>query len=219
LKNKIKIIIADDHEITRVGINLMLSYEFKFQVVGEASNGNEAINLAKTFQPDIAILDIQMPDKNGIEVAKIIRKLNPNIKIVLLTALNDYLWVAKALEIDADGYIVKDIKQDEIIESLNKIIAGKKVFCKSVLKFLNNGKLLSKKPDNQPIHFSKRELEVLGLIAYGKTNIEISEILSIAPVTSSYYCRILKTKIGVNSRADLIKYSILKTNSKAKVML
>jgi DNA-binding NarL/FixJ family response regulator len=209
LKNKINILIADDHEITRAGIKLLLSYQFKYQVIAEASNGNEAVALTVKHEPDIVLLDINMPESNGLYAAKQIKKHRPDTKIILLTGLTNNVIIDKALTTGADGYLLKNMKSDEIIDALNKVMTGKKVYSQSVLKYIENKKLNPIKHISKPISFTKNELKVLKLLSNGLNNIQIAEELGITSGTVYLHLRKLRKKTGTENRTGLIKYAII----------
>lgn len=209
MKNKINILIADDHEITRAGIKLLLSYQFKYQVIAEASNGNEAVALTVKHEPDIVLLDINMPESNGLYAAKQIKKHRPDTKIILLTGLTNNVIIDKALTTGADGYLLKNMKSDEIIDALNKVMTGKKVYSQSVLKYIENKKLNPIKHISKPISFTKNELKVLKLLSNGLNNIQIAEELGITSGTVYLHLRKLRKKTGTENRTGLIKYAII----------
>lgn len=201
--------IADDHEITRAGIKLLLSYQFKYQVIAEASNGNEAVALTVKHEPDIVLLDINMPESNGLYAAKQIKKHRPDTKIILLTGLTNNVIIDKALTTGADGYLLKNMKSDEIIDALNKVMTGKKVYSQSVLKYIENKKLNPIKHISKPISFTKNELKVLKLLSNGLNNIQIAEELGITSGTVYLHLRKLRKKTGTENRTGLIKYAII----------
>lgn len=209
MKNKINILIADDHEITRAGIKLLLSYQFKYQVIAEASNGNEALALTVKHEPEIVLLDINMPESNGILAAKQIRKHRPETKIILLTALTNGSVIDKALEAGADAYLLKNMKPDEIVSALDKVLSGKKVFSQSVLKYIENKKLQPTKLISKPVSFTKIEQKVLRLLSQGLGNNDIAIELGINSGTVYLHCRKLREKTGTANRAGLIKYAII----------
>jgi len=210
MKEKIKILIADDHQIVLTGLKFMLSKEKDIEVVGEAENGSEAIEIAKERNPHLALLDIDMPVVNGLKAAKEIKELVPNVKIVFLTALDDFYWVERAVKMAAEGYLVKDVNRAEIGLAIKKIINGERVYSEAILQYLEKGQMEKEQIPIKTISFTKRELDVLNLLAAGKSYSEIADILYISPRTAEAHCYNLKKKTGLAKTAQLIKFAVHK---------
>ncbi len=208
--DKIKILIADDHEITRAGLKLLLSYNFNMIVTAEASTGKESYDYCKKYIPDVCLLDIDMPEEDGIIASKKIKKFDNNIKVILLTALNEGNLIDRALLAGADGYLLKTITNEELVEAINNVINGKKVFSKSVLNYIKNKKVTAYSQfTSKPITFTTREQQILKLLAQGKNNKEIADHLNISIHTANKYTSQLRKKTGSNSRTGLVKYADL----------
>ena len=146
---------------------------------------------------------------NGLYAAKQIKKHRPDTKIILLTGLTNNVIIDKALTTGADGYLLKNMKSDEIIDALNKVMTGKKVYSQSVLKYIENKKLNPIKHISKPISFTKNELKVLKLLSNGLNNIQIAEELGITSGTVYLHLRKLRKKTGTENRTGLIKYAII----------
>ncbi|MBM2815665.1 MAG: two component transcriptional regulator, LuxR family [Ignavibacteria bacterium] len=203
----IKIVLADDHEIVRVGIKRLLSMDKSLKVLDEAPNGDVAIKLVAYHNPDIALLDIQMPIMDGIEAATKIKADMPHVFVVMLTAFEDYPHVEKALTAGADGYLSKDIGSKDLISALHTIMHGERVFSRSIIKLLQK-RYPETGVDASPVIISKREQEILNLVAIGKTSKEIADklFLSIRTVESHRYN--VMQKLGIKNAAGLARYAL-----------
>lgn len=209
LENPIKIIIADDHQVVRAGIRRLLSIEKTIQIIDEASNGEEAVQLVKYYKPDVALLDIFMPKLTGIEAVKKIKMENPEVFVIMLTAYEDSEHLEKALRAGADGYLSKEVGFKDLIEAIKKVTDGERVFSQSILKILNNKYKPGREEDQNSISITKREQEILNLVAAGKKNSEISEILNISVRTVESHRYNLMHKLDIKNTAELIRYAVM----------
>lgn len=185
------LIIADDHPLVRLGIKSFLMNEPKFCVVGEASNGMEALELIETLSPDIAIVDIVMPVLDGISVAKHLQGNDIKPKILLLTALEEFVDVTSAFFSGADGILSKNISQSSFIDSLEQVLQGKKVYCKSALQFLfAEGKYMHN--SQEILKFSKLQQKIIDRRLRGFLFSEIAQELNLTmPQMASEISQIL----------------------------
>lgn len=205
--NDINIIIADDHEIVRTGIRRLLIIDKHIKILDEAQNGFDAVNIARTNKPDIALLDIHMPKMDGIEATHLIKSEFPEMLVVILTAFEDAKHLEKALNAGADGYLTKDISAKQLVESLRIVMNGERVFSPSIIQMMQ--KNYDPIPDSEPlVTVTKREQEILNLVAQGKTSPEIAELLNISFRTVQSHRQNLMTKLGVSNSASLINYAI-----------
>jgi DNA-binding NarL/FixJ family response regulator len=211
LPDVIKVIIADDHEIVRVGIRRILSLHKQIQLLAEASNGEEAISLVKEYSPHIALLDISMPKIDGIEAAKYIKNNFPDVIVLILTAFEDSRFIERALEVGADGYLSKDISPQFLIEAIHKVLQGERVFSRSILRVLEQQPAIAYQAEetNPNITITKREQEILNYIALGKTSQEIADILNISLRTVQTHRSNIIQKLGIKSAAGLIRFAVL----------
>ena len=204
-----RIVVADDHELIREGIKKLLELEDKFKIVGEASNGEEIIEVFNLFKPDLVILDINMPDKSGLEVLKIIKENKTDIKVVLLTINSDKKSLATAIESGANGYILKDSDPGELSEILLNIIDGETYIDKRLVNSLvdiykhSNDELKSKFHD-----LTEREKEVLYYLSNGHTNKEISKKIFISEKTVKNYVTNIYSKLNVTNRVKAALFAI-----------
>ncbi len=213
--NPIKIVLADDHEIVRVGIKRLLSIDKTIKIVAEAQNGKEAIELVKDHRPDIALLDIMMPVMTGIEAVKEIKSVSPETFTVILTAFEDSKHLELALNTGADGYLTKDIKSKDLTESLHKVMEGERVFSKSILLILQNHYVTKSHIEEPPVAITKREQDILNLVADGLTSNDIAEELKLSIRTVESHRYNLMQKLNLKSAAQLIKYAILHVEENA----
>ena len=208
--DKIKILIADDHEILRYGITTYLSSAEDIELVGEASTGEECLELFEKEQPDMCILDIDMPGKDGIEVAKAIRELDPNVKILILSMHIDKKILINVLQADIDGYLLKNTEKSELLQGIRAVIKNQTVFSQPVSKlmtesFLSNG---YQEPFDIDINITDREHEILELIVEGYTSQEIAEKLYISPRTVDTHRSNLMQKLEIKNTAGLVRFAL-----------
>ncbi len=207
---RIRVAIADDHELTRVGLNRILSSESTIEIVGEATDGDELLAIVERWKPDIVLLDIMMPRRNGLETVKELRRRVPAGRpyIIMLTTFEDRLYIEQALAIGADGYLSKEVTREELITSLQSVMKGERVFSHSIFSLLH-GKF-SKQSIETPstVTLTKREEEILDLVAKGLTSNEIANRLFISPRTVETHRAHLMEKLGVKNTAALVRYAV-----------
>ena len=213
---KINVLLADDHVLVRNGIKSMLESEADISVVGEASDGIEAVESVKKLKPDIVILDIRMPKMTGLEAAAKLRQAAPGVKSVILSMHDSEEYVIEALNAGAFGYLLKDTDKSEFIKALKQISTGAKYFSGAVSNVLANRLLNSRPaitpaaPQPDPYHLTRREREILRLVVDGKQNKEIAESMEKSVRTVETHRIHIMQKLGVRNFAELIKYSIAK---------
>ena len=204
---KISIVLADDHAILRQGIISMLKREEDFEVVGEASTGREAIEQAANLNPSIVVMDVSMPEINGIDATKEIMKINPSAKIIVLSMWRNEDLVKEAIKAGAKGYVVKESIAAELMTAIREIDSGNVFFSPSVLKILHKEYLQS---EGKKEHLTVKEHEILRLLTDGKTNKEIGIAMSISAKTVEKHCLQIMKKLGISDRAGLMRYAITK---------
>jgi two-component system response regulator NreC len=210
---KIKVLVVDDHTIVRDGICVLLGLAGDIEIVGEASNGKEAIEMVKKFKPDIVIMDIAMPIMNGIEATRRINKEFPEIKVLALTQYSNKEYVYPIIEAGAKGFISKTAASSELASGIRAINKGDSFLSPSVAKvFVEDYQVGSTiRTNNDPYdELTYREREILKLLAEGYTINEIAEMLIISPKTVDGHKTRLMSKLDIHSRADLIKYAVRK---------
>jgi DNA-binding NarL/FixJ family response regulator len=207
---EISILIADDHEIVRFGISKYLSSSEDIEIVGEASTGEECIKLFRETHPDICILDIDMPDKSGIETAKEIRNFDEETKILILSMHINKNILLDALEANVNGYLLKNTEKADILHGIRAIAKGQQVFSDPISDLMKESFLHKNNRwgsyDHQ--HITDREQEILQLIVDGFTSKEIAEKLYISPRTVDTHRANLMEKLELNNIAALVRYAI-----------
>lgn len=204
MKQDISILVVEDHQVVRTGIKYMVQNNPYYNIkIDEAENGSEAVKRALVFDYDAILLDIELPELNGFEVLDKIRKKRKNTKIIMLTMYNDVLTIKKALKKGANGYILKNLLEEEIFLALKTVLEGKNYLCNEVAQTL-----LTEKAEIRPDNLTSREVQIIKLIANGLTNQEIGEKLEISNRTIDTHRRNIYSKLDINKSTELIKYAV-----------
>ncbi len=206
---KIKIIIADDHKMVREGIKQLLELDGEIEVIGEADNGNECIELINKLKPNVTLLDINMPDKNGLEVLEEVKAVNKKEKIILLTIHNEIEYLIKAKEIGIDGYVLKDSDSTILKKAIFTVYKGGTYIEPELFNKLKEKLSISYSEEIKSC-LTKREMEVLKLIAAGLYNKEIAYKLKISEKTVKNHISSIFRKISVSDRTQAAVYAIKK---------
>ena len=205
----IRIILADDHKLVRQGMRSLLESHPGFEVIGEANDGEEALKLMETLSPDIAFMDVMMPNLNGIEAAKIAHQRGLKTKLIFLSMHANSTYAVRALQSGALAYLLKDSDFTEILQAIQNVMEGRRylsaVIADEVFETLLHVNV--DKNDAQEI-LSTREREILQLIAEGNTNIVIAEKLTLSVRTVESHRAHIMTKMRFNSQSDLVRYAI-----------
>ncbi len=209
VKDKIEIIIADDHMMIREGLKQLLELDGTMKVIAEANDGEECLNLLnKKIHPDILLLDINMPKKNGIEVLEYIKQNKIPVKVLILTVHNEVEYLLKAVDIGIDGYLLKDSSYDELKEAIDVVISENTYIQPSLLPALNES-MEDYALDKEKIEcLTKRELDVLRLISEGCSNKKISDELTISERTVKNHISHIFRKIDVEDRTQAAVFAI-----------
>ena len=210
---KTRVLLADDHQLMRSGIRLMLEREADLSVVGEASDGREAVALVKSLKPDVVVMDIGMSILNGIEAAQQITGENPEIAVVMLSMHSDESYVLRALKAGARGYLLKDSAEADLIKAVHVVAGGKSFFSPAVSKVLLDDyvrKLRRSGTEDAYDLLTAREREVLQLIAEGKSNKDIANLLNLSVYTVESHRSNLMEKLNVRGLPELILYAVRK---------
>ncbi|MFL5766192.1 MAG: response regulator [Bacteroidia bacterium] len=204
----IRILIADDHPIFINGMKNLLGEVADIEVVGGALNGQELISMASELQPDVILTDIQMPVKNGVEASIEIHKLFPKIRIVALTMMNESIYIRKMLEAGASGYILKTVEKEELVRVIRKVMDGEKQFSPEVTAQLMNNFSGNSGSSNPVELLTKREKEILALIAQGLTDKEIAEKVFLSSLTIITHRKNILSKLGLKNKVELTRFAI-----------
>lgn len=209
----VRILIADDHAIIRSGLRSLLAHDPGFEIVAEASDGREAVELAAEKNPRIAILDISMPYLNGLEAARRISEKSRDIRLVMLTVHADECYLLGALKVGALGYVLKSSAEFEIVEAVRAVSLGKTWFSPKVSRMLADDylRLLKQQKVEDPYDLlTGRERQILHLLAEGQSNKDIAGLLDLSPTTVVCHRQHIFQKLNLHSLADLMLYAIRK---------
>jgi len=210
---KVRILLADDHNILRQGLRLLLEREPGFEVIGEAADGREAVERAEATKPDVAVLDIAMPNMSGIEAAQRISTLLPHAGIIILSMHSDEGYVLRVLKAGAKGYLLKDSAENDLIEAIKAVSKGKAFFSPEISKILAEDYVREAKKRGAEDSYellTSREREILHLLAEGKSNKDIATLLNLSLYTVETHRRNLQDKLNLHSIAELILYAVRK---------
>lgn len=209
--SKIRIVIADDHDIVRTGIRMMLAAEEDMEIVGEASDGREAIYLVRDLKPDVVVMDVQMPDMNGIEATRRIRQEVPECAILALTIHEDEQYFFQMLDAGVLGYVPKRAAPEDLVKAIRVVNRGQVFLYPSMASALVTDYLTRmEQGEEESDILTEREREVLTLIAQGMLNREIADRLTISVKTVERHRENIMNKLNLHSRTELVKYAIRK---------
>ena len=205
---KIKVMIVDDHSLIREGLKQLLEFDGSIEVVGEASNGIECLEKIDSVHPEVLLLDINMPEKNGIEVLKEMKEKESPIKVLILTVHNELEYLTQAVDIGVDGYILKDSESSELKKAIQSVLEGENYIQPSLIPALNN-QLVNRDIEKDKISLlTNRELEVLIQVANGMFNKEIATNLNISERTVKNHISHIFKKIDVSDRTQAAVFAI-----------
>lgn len=208
---KIRILLADDHQLMRRGVRLMLEREPDLTVVGEASDGREAVALAKSLKPELVVMDVGMPNLNGIEAAHQMTLDNRELAIVMVSMHSDETYILRALKAGARGYLLKDSAEADLIKAVHAVAGGKSFFSPVVSKLLLDDyirKLKRSGTEDAYDLLTPREREILQLIAEGKSNKDIANLLDLSVYTVESHRANLMEKLNLHGLPELILYAV-----------
>jgi DNA-binding NarL/FixJ family response regulator len=206
---KLRIFLADDHVMIRTGLKTLINAESDMEVIGEASDGFTALKRAKELKPDVAVMDISMPQLSGTQVTQQLKKACPDVRVLGLTVHEDKSYLRELLEAGASGYVLKRAAAEELIRAI-RVVSGGTVYLDPHLASTLVGSLIRKRSTNQLFHSSElsdRETEVLRLIAKGHSNKEIANQLNLSVKTVETYKTRSMDKMGLQTRTDIVRYA------------
>jgi DNA-binding NarL/FixJ family response regulator len=201
-----RVMIVDDHPVTRDGLRAALGTAEDVEVVGEASSGEEAVKVVNEVGPDVVFMDVRMPGMNGIEATRAIRQGNPDTRVILFTVDESRASIAEAIQAGVSGYLLKDVGVDELVSAARLALEGKAVIHPALTQaFIEEVRLVDRKPE-APL--SRREIEILQRVAYGATTKEVADKLGISPHTVKTHLERIFEKLGANDRAQAVAIAI-----------
>lgn len=204
----IRILIADDHAVVRSGLRALLSADADIAVVGEAGDGVETLLLAESLQPDLVLLDITMPPENGIKTAQRLKAAHPELKVLFLTMHEDESLLHEALRTGAAGYVIKRAEESEILQAIHAASQGDIYVHPAMTRALLHQPVTTEHRRGSPTTpLTRRELDVLRLLAKGNTNRQIAELLDLSMRTVENHRANLMGKLGLASRVELVNYA------------
>jgi DNA-binding NarL/FixJ family response regulator len=203
---RIRILLADDHAVVRQGFRMILSAHSDLEIVGEAGNGREAVELAATLRPDVVVMDVTMPELNGIEATRRLTAENPHIRVVALSMHKDSVYVREILRAGARGYLLKDSVADDLVAAVRAVAGGEGYLSPAVSNAVLDD---YRKHVTNPIDMlSSREREVLQMLAEGKTNKEIAVTLNLSVYTVDAHRGRIMEKLNVHSINELVRFAV-----------
>jgi len=209
---RITVLLVEDHQMVRDGFRSLLKHEADIEVIGEAENGRQAVQLTGKLRPDVVVMDIAMPQLNGLEAARQIRKDFPDVKVLILSAHSDDAYVEQVAALGAAGFLLKQTSSDVLPKAIREVNKGRKVFNAAMTKRLNRqnapapGELFQRKNNR----LSSREIEVLQLIAEGKPNKQVAAELGVSFKTVDKHRQHLMSKLDIHDVAGLTRYALAK---------
>ena len=211
--NKIRILVADDHGVVRKGLRFLLDRQSDMEVVGEASDGREVVRLCEKLNPNIVIMDVAMPQLNGIDAAAQIVKTNPSIRIIMLSMYADESYLVRALSAGAKGYLLKDSAEVDIVRAVQVVAQGRPFFSPQIAQSLLDDYVRTMQQRGLQDSYellTDREREVLQLLAEGKSNKEVATILDLSTYTVETHRTNLMHKLNLHNTAEIVLYAVRK---------
>jgi len=208
----ITVLLAEDHVIVREGLRALLKLESDIQVVGEAENGREAVAMASKLTPDVIVMDIAMPQLNGLEATRQILHANPGTKVLVLSAHGDDAYVEQVMALGAAGYLIKQTAAHVLAAAIREVHQGKPFYSPSISErrfhHQQRAKAMGDLPKKDPAQLTSREMEVLQLVAEGKANKETADVLHISIKTVEKHRQKVMEKLNIHDTASLTRYAI-----------
>ena len=202
-----KILIADDHQLFNDGMKMMLAAEDTLQVVGQVFSGKDVLDAVHRMQPDVVLLDINMPHLNGLEAADKLLKNYPNVRIIMLTMYSDRKFVEDCQRMGVPGYILKNSGVDEVLNAIETVLAGKRYYDPKLTRSTTPNQHADDSFQKQ-FQLTKREIEIIGLVGQSFTNEEMADKLFLSVATVKTHRNNINLKLGINKPADLVKFAV-----------
>lgn len=211
--SKIRVLLADDHGVVRKGLRFLIEQEEDIAVVGEASDGRETVRMAKELQPDVVVMDIAMPQLNGIDATAQALKVSSHSGVLILSMHSDESYILRALEAGARGYILKDNAEDHLVQAIRVVAEGKPFFSPVIAQTLLEDYMRNLQQKGQQDSYSlltDREKEVLQLLAEGRSNKDVAQLLDLSVYTVETHRTRIMQKLNLHNTAELVLYAVRK---------
>lgn len=212
---RIAVLLVDDHEVVRIGLRTLLGHEPRIKVVGDAGTAAGAVEQAARLKPDIVVMDVRLPDGNGVEVCREIRNADPTIRVIMLTSYADEEAVFNSIMAGASGYLLKQLRGEDLVRAIETAAAGQSLLDPAVTqKVLEKMKRLASAPSSVELkQISAQEERVLALVAEGKTNKEIAKALGLSDKTVKHYISNVFEKLNFSRRAEAAAFYARRSSS------
>ena len=208
--NKLRIMLADDHETVREGLRLIINSQDDMEVCGEVANGRAAVTVAQNLQPDVLVMDVTMPELNGLKATKKLKETCPHLKVLTLTRHTDDAYLQELLRAGASGYVLKQSSSEELLRAIRAIAQGGNYLDPSIAGRVM-GNYIQRRTDGTPVQIklSERETEVLRQIAWGYSNKEIAAKINVSVKTIEAHKANAMRKLNMGSRLDIVRFAVL----------
>ena len=210
---KIKVLIADDHDIVRAGVKSLLDRHDDIDIAGEAADGRQVVRMAAELNPSIVVMDIAMPQLNGIDATAQILRQDPDIKVIILSMYADEEFLVRALSAGIKGYLLKDAVQEDLLRAVRAVATGRSFFSPAIAQALAEDyvrQLQNKGLEDSYNLLTEREREILQLLAEGKSNKEVAAVLNVSPYTVETHRTHLMQKLNLHNTAEIVLYAVRK---------
>lgn len=204
----IRVLMVDDHPVVRKGIRSLISNYAEVEVIGEANDAAEGLSLLTQLKPDVVLLDIRLPDQLGLDLLPQIKKLDPTVKVLVLTSFDDEEYVTQALKAGAEGYILKNSTDDSLIHSIQAAYRGDRVLSSGAMEVVLNSLGNESTHPAQTVELDDDEIEILKLLAAGAANHQVSDSLFVSSTTLKRKIRKIQEKMGVQSRVQAVAEAV-----------
>lgn len=208
MNTTIRVLLVDDHEVVRVGLRSLLSMYPKIEIVGEAANADQSIELAMRKKPDIVLMDIRIPGKSGIDACREIKKMLPSTNVIMLTSFDDENEIHESILAGASGYILKEIGSQDLIHAIEEVAEGKSLLDPKITDKVFRKIRETKQEESALAGLTYQEKQILSLIAKGKTNREIAEIMILSEKTIRNYVSQILDKLNLHNRAEAAAFAV-----------
>ena len=205
---KVRVLVADDHAVLREGVALLIDREADMCVVGQASGGREALELARQLKPDVAVIDLSMPDMNGVQASEQLLAACPEVRVIALTRHADATYLQRMLGVGAKGYVLKRTAAEDLVKAIRAVASGKTFIDVELRDRLHEDVLGRRKQAAGGAALTGRETDVLRLVAWGYSNMEIARQLNISVKTAEFYRAGAVEKLNLRGRAEIVRYAM-----------